>query len=345
MKTSTSALTRSLCKMKMARKRKSSSPEERLTRSKAMKEFVSGPHPSHNIPQNTEKRKVSTSIKAKGQEIAPDTPLSRRHSPRFKCQKEAPSRELFISGHAQVGEPQQCSSPVQRALQEEGDTELGLVITLDEEQCGGRRGGRRKGGENVMRVMAGGEGDGPAESGEGQAPQEGQAEMEICRQLDRELESKSRQHNLTKANVRSILHEVITNEQVVAMMKAAIKETQDMPMFEPKMTRSRLKEVVEKGVVIPTWNISPIKKSCEVKPPQFVDIHLEEEDSSDEEYCPDEEEEDETAEETFLESDVESTASSPRGSRAGRPRTPWTALSATRTGLALPHRAHGSPDT
>lgn len=33
------------------------------------------------------------------------------------------------------------------------------------------------------------------------------------------------------------------------------------------------------------------------QPPQFVDIPLEEEDSSDEEYCPDEDEEDETAEE------------------------------------------------
>lgn len=82
------------------------------------------------------------------------------------------------------------------------------------------------------------------------------------------------------------------------MMKAAISETEDMPLFEPKMTRSKLKEVVEKGVVIPTWNISPIKKASEIKqPPQFVDIHLEEDDSSDEEYSPDEEEEDETAEE------------------------------------------------
>ncbi|XP_012588779.1 PREDICTED: GON-4-like protein isoform X2 [Condylura cristata] len=102
------------------------------------------------------------------------------------------------------------------------------------------------------------------------------------------------------------------------MMKAAISETEDMPLFEPKMTRSKLKEVVEKGVVIPTWNISPIKKANEVKPPQFVDIHLEEDDSSDEEYQPDDEEEDETAEESLLESDVESTASSPRGSKKSR---------------------------
>ncbi|KAM9368502.1 GON-4-like protein [Phaethornis superciliosus] len=104
------------------------------------------------------------------------------------------------------------------------------------------------------------------------------------------------------------------------MMKAAISETEDIPLFEPKMTRSKLKEVVEKGVVIPTWNISPIKKANEVKPPQFVDIPLEEDDSSDEEYHPDDEDEDETAEESLLESDVESTASSPRGAKRCRTR-------------------------
>uniref|UniRef100_A0A8C7G7T6 GON-4-like protein n=1 Tax=Oncorhynchus kisutch TaxID=8019 RepID=A0A8C7G7T6_ONCKI len=142
-------------------------------------------------------------------------------------------------------------------------------------------------------------------------------EVEIDRELDRELENKSRQHNLTTANVRNIIHEVITNEHVVAMMKAAINETEAVPVFEPKMTRSKFKEVVEKGVVIPTWNMSPIKKVNKEKAPQFVDIQLAEEDSSDEEYCPDEEEEDETAEDTFQESDMESTASSPRGIRGG----------------------------
>ncbi|KAM7029206.1 GON-4-like protein [Acridotheres tristis] len=104
------------------------------------------------------------------------------------------------------------------------------------------------------------------------------------------------------------------------MMKAAISETEDIPLFEPKMTRSKLKEVVEKGGVIPTWNISPIKKANEMKPPQFVDIPLEEDDSSDEEYQPDDEDEDETAEESLLESDVESTASSPRGAKRSRTR-------------------------
>ncbi|XP_061752551.1 GON-4-like protein [Nerophis ophidion] len=114
--------------------------------------------------------------------------------------------------------------------------------------------------------------------------------------------------------------EVITNEHVVAMMKAAINETDAVPPFEPTMTRSKLKEVVEKGVVIPTWNMSPIKKSSDVyKVPQFADIPLAEEDSSDEEYRPDEEEEDETAEDTLQESDLENAASPPTGRAVQRP--------------------------
>uniref|UniRef100_A0A674JWI3 GON-4-like protein n=1 Tax=Terrapene triunguis TaxID=2587831 RepID=A0A674JWI3_9SAUR len=57
-----------------------------------------------------------------------------------------------------------------------------------------------------------------------------------------------------------------------------------------------------------------------LQPPQFVDIPLEEDDSSDEEYQPEDEDEDETAEESLLESDVESTASSPRGAKRSRTR-------------------------
>ncbi|XP_028821976.1 GON-4-like protein isoform X2 [Denticeps clupeoides] len=179
-----------------------------------------------------------------------------------------------------------------------------LSITADEGLTAVRQAGKKKGGAKKKRGTA--ECEGVSEP----------PELEIDSELDRELENKSRQHRLTSANVRSIIHEVITNEHVVAMMKAAINETEPVPVFEPKMTRSKLKEVVEKGVVIPTWAISPIKKPSEAKAPQFVDIPLEEEDSSDEEYHPDEEEEDETAEDTLLESDLESTSSSPRGSRA-----------------------------
>lgn len=44
----------------------------------------------------------------------------------------------------------------------------------------------------------------------------------------------------------------------------------------------------------------PIKSDCYLQPPQFVDILLADEDSSDEEYRPDEEDEDETAEDVRL---------------------------------------------
>ncbi|XP_034534977.1 GON-4-like protein [Notolabrus celidotus] len=131
--------------------------------------------------------------------------------------------------------------------------------------------------------------------------------------LDIDLDRKSKQHNLTSRNVRAILHEVITHEHVVAMMKEAIRDTQDLPMFEPKMTRSRLKQVIQQGQAL-NWSLSAIN-STTIKPPQFVDIDLEDdEDSSDEEYCPDEDEEEDTTEEMFL-SDGDSLTSPPRAMR------------------------------
>nr|XP_054509214.1 GON-4-like protein [Agelaius phoeniceus] len=62
-------------------------------------------------------------------------------------------------------------------------------------------------------------------------------DIKLDESLDRTLEDGAKQHNLTVVNVRNILHEVITNEHVVAMVKAAISETEDIPLFEPKMTR------------------------------------------------------------------------------------------------------------
>ncbi|XP_031514430.1 GON-4-like protein isoform X4 [Papio anubis] len=209
-------------------------------------------------------------------------------------------------------QPDVCASPQEKPLrtlfhQPEEEIEDGGLFIPMEEQDNEESEKRRKKKKGTKRKRDG-------------RGQEGTLayDLKLDDMLDRTLEDGAKQHNLTAVNVRNILHEVITNEHVVAMMKAAISESEDMPMFEPKMTRSKLKEVVEKGVVIPTWNISPIKKANEIKPPQFVDIHLEEDDSSDEEYQPDDEEEDETAEESLLESDVESTASSPRGAKKSR---------------------------
>ncbi|XP_077403953.1 GON-4-like protein isoform X2 [Vanacampus margaritifer] len=184
---------------------------------------------------------------------------------------------------------------------DDDDADAKLIITTDGEG-GGRRTMRRRRKRQT-------EEEDEEKGDQEERPGEG---LQIDTQLDQSLESKSKQHKLTSVNVRNIIHEVITNEHVVAMMKAAINETEAVPPFEPKMTRSKLKEVVEKGVVIPAWNISPIKKKRDGdKVHQFVDIPLAEEDSSDEEYRPDDEDEDETAEDTLQESDFENAAASP----------------------------------
>ncbi|KAM4725905.1 GON-4-like protein [Anableps anableps] len=215
-------------------------------------------------------------------------------------------------------------------LVEEDTTDSSLIITMEDSQkevkAQGKKAGKKK--KRTLNEKEANEKGRTPETEEEEEEEEAGVEVEIDKELDQALETKSKQHNLTTVNVKNIIHEVITNEHVVAMMKAAINETEAVPPFEPKMTRSKFKEVVEKGVVIPTWNISPIKKSSDAtKAPQFVDIPLDEEDSSDEEYRPDEEEEDETAEDTFQESDMESTASSPRGTRLNRAEddscSPW----------------------
>ncbi|XP_039219072.1 GON-4-like protein [Crotalus tigris] len=208
-----------------------------------------------------------------------------------------------------------------------------LFISVDE-----REGGKKNRRKGVKRKWDGKS----AEEDEGGGGRTLACDLKLDDTLDRTLEDGAKQHNLTAVNVRNILHEVITNEHVVAMMKAAISETEDAPVFEPKMTRSKLKEVVEKGVVIPTWNISPIKKANEVKPPQFVDIPLEDDDSSDEEYQPEEDEEDETAEECLLESDVESNSSSPWGAKRSRSR-PSETVETDEEGVAPLEAEKGCP--
>uniref|UniRef100_A0A3P9IAA2 CASP8-associated protein 2 n=1 Tax=Oryzias latipes TaxID=8090 RepID=A0A3P9IAA2_ORYLA len=212
-------------------------------------------------------------------------------------------------------------------LVEEDTADSSLVITMEDSQMEVKM-PRKKPARKKRKTLNEEPPQDKVKASETEEEEDTGVDVEIDKQLDQSLETKSKQHNLTAVNVKNIIHEVITNEHVVAMMKAAINETEAVPPFEPKMTRSKFKEVVEKGVVIPTWNISPIKKSSDVnKAPQFVDIPLDEEDSSDEEYRPDEEDEDETAEDTFQESDMESTASSPRGSRLNRAEedscSPW----------------------
>ncbi|XP_066273146.1 GON-4-like protein [Branchiostoma lanceolatum] len=128
------------------------------------------------------------------------------------------------------------------------------------------------------------------------------------------LEDIGRNYSLSTTNVKSILHRVITNENVVAMMRHSVKEDQDeeetegntstnnplAELFEPKMTRARAKEVAEKGSFVVPWPISPVKKPADSQPAKFIDLSFEE-DEDDDEYEPDDEENEE--------SDIDSIAS------------------------------------
>lgn len=71
---------------------------------------------------------------------------------------------------------------------------------LDSRQNCPRQSGKGKGGVKRKREM------GETGTQQEKEKEELQPEVEIDQELDRELENKSRQHNLTSANVRNIIH-------------------------------------------------------------------------------------------------------------------------------------------
>uniref|UniRef100_A0A8C0J4G9 GON4L protein n=1 Tax=Chelonoidis abingdonii TaxID=106734 RepID=A0A8C0J4G9_CHEAB len=234
---------------------------------------------------------------------------SDNHSPKQLAQVKS-SLLLPIKAPATIKISKNTKTGEQLQQTDEETEDVGLFIPLEEQDLeeGERRKRRRKATKRKHEERS----------------QEEEAslacDIKLDDMLDRTLEDGAKQHNLTVVNVRNILHEVITNEHVVAMMKAAISETEDMPMFvSNKLSPSPLLSIHMHGTFrrCSDFLIYPL---VSLQPPQFVDIPLEEDDSSDEEYQPEDEDEDETAEESLLESDVESTASSPRGAKRSRTR-------------------------
>ncbi|XP_013382000.1 GON-4-like protein [Lingula anatina] len=142
---------------------------------------------------------------------------------------------------------------------------------------------------------------------------ESDSEMDLC------LEEKAKKNNLTAKNVKNILHHVLTNEHVVAMMKntLSMEDPSEAP-YVPKMTRAKVKEVMQKGNVPLPLPLSPIKKPQKVK--NFLQLSFED-DEEDDEYVPENE--------SFQDSDedsesVASSQTSDLGSPIPRPRTPST---------------------
>lgn len=133
-------------------------------------------------------------------------------------------------------------------------------------------------------------------------------------EIERQLDSKAQKSNLTVANVKNILKSVISNEDVMTMVRQSLQRNGEIECpYEPKLTRAKTKELLKLGPV-PTvpgvWGLNLNKKV------QSSKVLIEEEfseDSSDEEYKPNEEEQsdDEDNKSESVRSDLESQPCTP----------------------------------
>ncbi|XP_034944199.1 GON-4-like protein [Chelonus insularis] len=109
---------------------------------------------------------------------------------------------------------------------------------------------------------------------------------EMEQELERQLDAKAAKTNLTATNVKNILKHVITNEHVLAMVQNRLHNTEDNVVFEPKLTRAKAKELAKTQPNIP-WPMTPVKKLPSSEVQALIADELSE-DSSDEEYKPEE---------------------------------------------------------
>ncbi|KAI4502066.1 hypothetical protein M0802_002748 [Mischocyttarus mexicanus] len=133
---------------------------------------------------------------------------------------------------------------------------------------------------------------------------------EMEKEIERQLDAKAAKTNLTAENVKNILKRAITNnEEVMAVMQKRLHNNENI-IFEPKLTRAKAKELGAVEEVNIIWNTSRSVK----KPPLHVLIDEEfPEDSSDEEYKPeqDKQSDDDREMENLANSDLESQPPTP----------------------------------
>ncbi|GAB6023077.1 hypothetical protein CHUAL_007168 [Chamberlinius hualienensis] len=115
------------------------------------------------------------------------------------------------------------------------------------------------------------------------------SDAETDNEIDSILEEKAGKAKLSTINVKNILKYVVTNDQVLAMIDRKVKSNEnyheETVAFEPKLTRSKIKELLQKEVKLP-WPLSPIKNSSSSKTLIELMERSEPDSSSDEEYQP-----------------------------------------------------------
>lgn len=135
----------------------------------------------------------------------------------------------------------------------------------------------------------------------------------IEEEIGRQLDEKAAVSNLSPMNVKNILKHIITNEQVLALVRHSVNDEpfkpEDLP-FEPKLTRAKVKELLQNQ---PSIHQSTPIKSTESKQSEIHILIDEEfpEDEEDEEYVPGEEDSEDDQDVINTSSDLESQPGTP----------------------------------
>ncbi|XP_076443852.1 uncharacterized protein LOC143282173 [Babylonia areolata] len=134
-------------------------------------------------------------------------------------------------------------------------------------------------------------------------------QIPLQEQLEKTIADGSAKNNLSVSNVKNIIWTLLTHDLVKEMLatklKACSDEGDDEDVFEPKLTRSKMKEVLEKRTDGRCWPVSPVKLGQSSSAgPSILDVEFaDEEDDEDDEYQP-------SKDAAELESDDESITSS-----------------------------------
>ncbi|XP_071445491.1 uncharacterized protein mute [Hetaerina americana] len=104
-------------------------------------------------------------------------------------------------------------------------------------------------------------------------------------EIERQLDAKAAKSNLSVSNVKNILKSVITNEDVMAMVRHSMLNDGDGSWltYEPKLTRAKAKELMKAQPEMTQQLFTPTKKQSECQ--ILIEKELSE-DSSDDEYKP-----------------------------------------------------------
>lgn len=142
-------------------------------------------------------------------------------------------------------------------------------------------------------------------------------------EIEKQLDEKAAKSNLTATNVKNILKHVISNEHVLAMVRHTVEDQiseKDGFVYEPKLTRAKVKELFEKRKVVIPW-AKPVKKP--ISEVHFLINEELPEDSDDDEYVPQECESEDDRERSDIDAEP-ATPQTPCSMNDSATQTNWT---------------------